>query len=50
MIGFYRAKVAAGGTMLEYAILATQTTALKWLNLDNTRPARSLPSNGSVDG
>lgn len=36
--------------MLEYAILVTQTAALKWLHLDNTRPARSLPSNGSVDG
>ncbi|WP_137190654.1 type V toxin-antitoxin system endoribonuclease antitoxin GhoS [Stenotrophomonas rhizophila] len=28
-----RAKVAAGGTGLEYAILVTQATALRWVNL-----------------
>lgn len=30
-----RAKVAAGSTGLEYAILVTQATALKWVNLDS---------------
>ncbi|WP_282295743.1 hypothetical protein [Stenotrophomonas sp. PS02289] len=30
-----RVKVAARGTGLEYAILVTEATALKWVNLDS---------------